>query len=323
MGFEAQALSYFSHGTEGNTGLSSPKRYLWDTDPRHHAWRFNPGPDGAGGDSGPVTTGPFVGHLREDGEELAAGEPPAVTALFSRGALMSFFVAEVLLQAFVQANSPARRYERVYSDAPRRLRRAILTLPTAMPLAERKLFARRVGTAMRLTWRALGLDESQAPEPFLQWDEATGTQIVFLYNEIKHNFQGDAALFFQVFGRVREGYGELPCLRLASIDIGGGTDRPDHHHLSTGGRHGGQADPGIPRRLQHRRRRRAVRADRAQRAAGAAGRHPPERRGQRRGIAGAAAGRQSWRSGRTRPDAAPAVRQPGRAAAGAGAAAPL
>jgi len=223
IGYEAQALSYFSHGSEGNTGLSSPKRYLWDTDPRHHPWRFNPGPDGFGGDSGPVTTGPFIGHLREDGEELAPGEPPAVTALFSRGALMSFFVAEVMLHAFVQANSPANRYERVHSEAPRRLRRAILTMPTAMPLAERKLFARRVSTAIRLTWRALGLDESQAPEPFLQWDEATGTQIVFLYNEVKHNFQGDAALFFQVFGRVREGYGDLPCLRLASIDIGGGT----------------------------------------------------------------------------------------------------
>ena len=222
VGFEAQALSYFSHGAEGGTGLSSPKRYLWDTDLRHHAWRFNPGPE-SGSDSGPVTTGPFVGHLREDGEELIPGEPPAVAALFSRGALMSFFVAEVLLQAFAQANSPARRSERVYSEAPRRLRRVILTLPTAMPLAERKLFARRVKTAIRLTWRALGLDEAQAPEPFMQWDEATGTQIVFLYNEVKHNFQGDAALFFQVFGRMREGYGETPCLRLASIDIGGGT----------------------------------------------------------------------------------------------------
>ncbi|HRC71912.1 MAG TPA: virulence factor SrfB [Candidatus Competibacter sp.] len=223
IGYEAQALSYFSHGTEGSTGLSGPKRYLWDTDPRHHPWRFNPGPDGSGGDSGPVTTGPFIGHLREDGEELAAGEPPAVTALFSRSALMSFFVAEVLLQAFVQANSPSRRYERVLSEAPRRLRRVIMTLPTAMPLAERKLFARRVGAAIRLTWRALGLEESQAPEPFLQWDEATGTQIVFLYNEIKHNFQGDAALLFRVFGRVRENYGDSPCLRLASIDVGGGT----------------------------------------------------------------------------------------------------
>lgn len=221
VGFEAQALSYFSHNAEGSSGLSSPKRYLWDTEARHHAWRFNPGPEDH--DHSPVTSGPFVSHLREDGEELAEGEPPAVAALFARSTLMSFFVAEVLLQAFVQANSPARRSERVYSEAPRRLRRLILTLPTAMPLAERKLFARRVQTAVRLTWRVLGMDEAQAPQAFMQWDEATGTQVVFLYNEVKHNFQGDAALFFQVFGRVRPNYGQNPSLRLASIDIGGGT----------------------------------------------------------------------------------------------------
>jgi hypothetical protein len=120
-------------------------------------------------------------------------------------------------------NSPAKRYERAHADAPRQLRRVIFTLPTAMPLAERRLYAKRIKVAIRLTWRALGLDETQAPESFLQWDEATGTQIVFLYNEIKHNFQGDAALLFKIFGRVREGHGPQPSLRLASIDIGGGT----------------------------------------------------------------------------------------------------
>jgi hypothetical protein len=223
IGFEAQALSWFSQDAEGATGLSSPKRYLWDVAVRHHPWRFNPGPDGLSDAGGPVTAGPFVGHLREDGEEKTAEDPPAIAALFSRSALMNFFVAEVLLQAFIQANSPAHRYERHYPEAPRRLRRVILTMPTAMPLAERKLFARRVQTALRLTWRALGLDENQAPKSFLNWDESTGTQIVFLYNEIKDNFQGDASLVFQTFGRVREGYGEGPCLRLASIDIGGGT----------------------------------------------------------------------------------------------------
>jgi hypothetical protein len=100
----------------------------------------------------------------------------------------------------------------------------------------------------------MGLDENQAPEPFLQWDEATGTQIVFLYNEIKHNFQGDAALFFQVFGRVREGYGEAPCLRLASIDIGGGTTDLIIATYQLEGGTALQADPGVPRRLQYRRR---------------------------------------------------------------------
>ncbi|MEI2781754.1 MAG: virulence factor SrfB [Candidatus Competibacter sp.] len=323
VGYEAQTLSYYSHGTEGSTGLSGPKRYLWDTDLRHHPWRFNPGPGGFGGDSGPVTTGPFIGHLREDGEELAAGEPPAVSALFSRSSLMSFFVAEVLLQAFVQANSPARRYERVHSEAPRRLRRAILTLPTAMPLAERKLFARRVNIAVRLTWRALGLDESQAPEPFLQWDEATGTQIVFLYNEVKHNFQGDAALFFQVFGRAREGYGEAPCLRLASIDIGGGTTdliittyqleggtavRPTQEFREGFNIAGDDVLCGIIERNVL-----PVLVD-AIRQSGAA--NPEE-------LLARLLGANQGRSGRARSDLAPTVRQPGGAALGAGAAAPL
>jgi len=223
VGFEALSLSYLSHGTEGSTGLSSPKRYLWDTAPRYHEWRFNAGLDGIAGRSGPVTAGPFVRYLREDGEELGQGDVPAVTALFSRGSLMSFVVSEILLQAFVLINSPAKRYERAYSDAPRQLRRVILTMPTAMPLAERRLFEKRVKVAIRLTWRALGLDETQAPEALLQWDEATGTQIIFLYNEIKDNFQGDASLFFKVFGRQRDNYGEVPSLRIASIDIGGGT----------------------------------------------------------------------------------------------------
>ena len=125
----------------------------------------------------------------------------------------------------MQINSPVAATNRPHS-APRRLRRAILTLPTAMPLAETQAVRPPGQYAIRLTWRALGLEEDHAPEPFLQWDEATSTQIVFLYNEIRRNFQGDAALFFQVFGRARESYGESTCLRLASIDIGGGTTDP-------------------------------------------------------------------------------------------------
>jgi hypothetical protein len=252
VGFEAQALSYFSHGTEGSTGLASPKRYLWDTDPRHHAWRFNPGPEASAATaarSRPAPSSVICAKMARNWRRRATGGDRAV---FARRA-DEFFRRRGAAASLRAGQFPGRRYERVYSEAPRRLRRVILTLPTAMPLAERKLFTRRVNTAIRLTWRALGLDESQAPEPFMQWDEATGTQIVFLYNEIKHNFQGDAALFFQVFGRVREGYGETPCLRLASIDIGGGTtDLIITTYQLEGGTAVGR--PGIPRRLQHRRR---------------------------------------------------------------------
>ena len=34
-------------------------------------------------------------------------------------------------------------------------------------------------------------------------DEATCTQLVYLYNEINRNYQGDAHLFFEIMGRLR------------------------------------------------------------------------------------------------------------------------
>ena len=117
VGFEAQALSYFSHGTEGNTGLSSPKRYLGTPTPA-----ITPGastPDrtesaATAARSPPPVRRPIARRRRE----LTPGEPPAVTALFSRGALMSFFVAEVLLRKpSCRSIPPGRRYERAYSDA--------------------------------------------------------------------------------------------------------------------------------------------------------------------------------------------------------------
>ena len=49
VGGEAQDLSCFSHGGEGSTGLSTPKRYLWDTTRRYHEWRFNTGATGLAG----------------------------------------------------------------------------------------------------------------------------------------------------------------------------------------------------------------------------------------------------------------------------------
>ena len=38
---EAQRLSSQRRGSEGASGMSSPKRYLWDEDPRRDGWRFN------------------------------------------------------------------------------------------------------------------------------------------------------------------------------------------------------------------------------------------------------------------------------------------
>lgn len=222
VGFEAQMLASLVKGTEGNSGLSTPKRYLWDTEHRSHEWRFNPGLVSGRGNSGPVISGSFVTHLKANGEERSSKDSPPTTALFSRSSLTTFFISEVLMQAFMLINSPAKRYERSHAEAPRYLRRVIFTMPTAIPIAERRLFERRVRAAIRLTWQVLKL-KTKEPEAIMQWDEATGTQAIFLYNEIKVNFQGDAALFYDVFGHSEGGGDSSPLLRLATIDIGGGT----------------------------------------------------------------------------------------------------
>jgi hypothetical protein len=111
---------------------------------------------------------------------------------------------------------------------PRRLRRVILTLPPAMPLAEQKILRERAEGAIRLAWDLLGWTEAGAtapPEPrvLLNLDEATATQVVWLYTEITQRLQGDAQGMFELAGRVRPERGPNPCLRVASIDIGGGT----------------------------------------------------------------------------------------------------
>jgi hypothetical protein len=63
------------------------------------------------------------------------------------------------------------------------------------------------------------------PEPKVvaNLDEATATQLVFLYTEAAQRLKGDPGSFFTLTGSVRTGYGNTPSLRVASIDIGGGT----------------------------------------------------------------------------------------------------
>ena len=64
-------------------------------------------------------------------------------------------------------------------------------------------------------------DYRVSPEVRCSWDEATCTQLVYLYNEITEKFQGDARHFFALMGRKRGA--DAPSLRIANVDIGGGT----------------------------------------------------------------------------------------------------
>lgn len=235
VGPEAVRLSADARGNEGATGLSSPKRYLWDTRPTALAWRFNGiGVDGT--TTEPPVSGPFMEHVSEEGEVLETIRHRLTggsRARFSRSSLTTFMLTEILMQAAVQMNAPDIRSARGSVHVPRRLRRLVLTLPPAMPLAEQRILKDRARAAVDLAWRLMGWSEdgadaalprpAQKPEIIANLDEATATQLVWLYNECRWKLRSDPKLLFGLKGRVRAGYGPAPSLRIASIDIGGGT----------------------------------------------------------------------------------------------------
>jgi len=239
IGPEAARLAGRRRGTEGATGLSSPKRYLWDEDRFETGWRFNSAYVRT--EIEPMATAaPLCNLINELGTplyELPESERmPVFVPHYSRSAMMLFMLAEVLTQALCQINSPAQRLRMPNTDLPRHLRTLILTVPPSMPKQERELFAERMRQALGVVWKGFGWhpeDETldgegaeRAWPPFpaveVRWDEATCCQAVYLYSEIQNTFAGRPEELFRHAraGRRREDDGKLS---IATVDIGGGT----------------------------------------------------------------------------------------------------
>ena len=259
VGPEAARLAGLRRGSEGASGLSSPKRYLWDEDPRRDSWRFN-SPFMPGEQTDIATGVAFTTLVNDLGEALhrvptGPGVPieqslPSVRALYARRNLMSFTLAEIILQALCMMNSPAHRVRRPASERlPRRLRRLIITMPTAMPLAERQILEQQAAAACELAYMALGLadlrpgpdgapavhygpdvrrvpdEPTRGPEVRLKWDEASATQAIYLYTQIATTYSGDATAFFEAVRHPvnRADPAMARSLRIATLDVGGGT----------------------------------------------------------------------------------------------------
>ena len=77
-------------------------------------------------------------------------------------------------------------------------------------------------------------DYRTSPLVRCDWDEASCSQLVLLYNELTVKQHGDAHHLFRLMGKKRARYNDHPCVRIASIDIGGGTT--DIAVLSLGGK---------------------------------------------------------------------------------------
>lgn len=252
IGPEAGRLATLSRCEKGSTGMSSPKRYLWDERNWLRTWRFNTKSENAPY----VTRGPLAQQINASGTPLCCMEEKGFTrnrilraqeresafeSLFTRSSLMMFLLVEIIQQALLTINAPGQRLRRDLPARPRRLRQVIFTIPGGMPLAEQNIYRRWGLWAVHVLWEALGwgqhyvgnarrnmrqtiYDYRTSPIVRCDWDEATCTQLVFVYNEIVNKFQGDAQTFCELAGRIRQfGDHEAPSVRVAAIDIGGGT----------------------------------------------------------------------------------------------------
>ncbi len=252
IGPEAARLATLSRCEKGTTGMSSPKRYLWDERDWKRSWRFNTKDEKAPY----VTRGPLAQRINSSGTPLCCMDDKvfqkskhlsrqeresAFESLFTRSSLMMFLLVEIIQQALLTINSPGQRCRHESPALPRRLRQIIFTTPGGMSTAERNIYRRWARWAVKVLWESLGwmdyysakaktgsraTDYRDSPQIRSDWDEATCTQLVFIYNEITRKFQGDAQLFCKLLGRPRKISGftdKRPSIRMATIDIGGGT----------------------------------------------------------------------------------------------------
>lgn len=249
IGDEAKHLIYRTYEDYGlaerATNYSSPKRYLWDDAPYEGTWEFLTTQDDP--------TGLRVAHnihirglsdyFEPDGRYAPDGRTNFnVAAHFSRASLMTFVMIEIFQQAIMQINSTAFRQKHGNINRRRHLRSVILTCPTAMPRAEQVKLRQCAEDAMDVIRKTMSLppvtitpsvaslsvpDDGDDRQRAWSYDEASASQLVYLYAEIAQRYSGEIHKFFDLKGHVRPelaaaGYDEK-ALTIGTIDIGAGT----------------------------------------------------------------------------------------------------
>lgn len=205
--------------------LSGPKRYLWDDRQIDERWHFA---QKLNDEHRPIfgrilkyvpeeSAGTF---LREDGPQTPA-DPR-----YAPRAMMMFALVEILCQAYAQINGAEYRMYQGKEGNPRVLRHLVITYPSAMREEERHVYEALVRSAVLLTCHVLNIPPEQRPnynaqtqqfDPFLFVDEALAAQMVFVFQEVQGRFGGSMEELVSVYGH------EQKTLRVASVDIGGGT----------------------------------------------------------------------------------------------------
>ena len=183
VGKEADNLASRREGSEGMSGMVSPKRYIWSTDPNDSAdWVFNSNSY----QTESATIDGRLNRIRERAYLSSIGsfftsEGKAVFALddktlsnreimesrFSNSSMMTFMIIEIIMHALTQMNSVSQRTSQGRGQAagsPRYLKSIILTTPPCMSAEERELYRGCVYEAVGALWKALGYDQTASVE---------------------------------------------------------------------------------------------------------------------------------------------------------------
>src|SRR5574344_61167 len=239
VGFEAEHLSFLQDGTEGNTGLSSPKRYLWSETPAKNSWTVNT-KRSLKLENNAAIIPPVKRFIEGDGKATFGPKSTGLSvfeAKYSRQSMMTFMILEIIAQAYRQINSIDYRCERQLKDTPRIIDSLIITVPPAMPKQEINRLQLCVESAVGIYWKSMGWDTSdlrkrlkfkdrkrsnvwpKIPNIKISWDEAICSQVVYLYNELVSKYKGQ----FEDYVRNIAINKNENKITLATIDIGGGT----------------------------------------------------------------------------------------------------
>jgi len=250
IGFEAEqmihnyAISRNMHH-ENKTFYSSPKRYLWDDKSSKFPWKFY---DNETENPRDVYKRGISEQIKSDGSLCREGTFGPIP-LYSRKTLMTFLFLEIFSQAVAQFNSFEFRSTHGRPSARRRLRNVVITCPTGMVKLEQialRQCAQDAATLLK-NYESKIYNDNALISPVLSdkfdifpsvsslrknlddleekvdwiYDEATCSQLVFLYGLIQHKFDGNAIDLFRLFGhKSHEG---KQVLTIGSLDIGGGT----------------------------------------------------------------------------------------------------
>lgn len=244
LGEEANTLIHLAASSEGGvetlSTYSSPKRYLWDWHPSREEWRFL------------VLEGEKDNHilylrgitnqLKSDGRIDPSGHS-GTSFHYSRRSLMTFAFLEMIVQARTQLNGERHRSNHAglgRPSMPRKLRRLIVTCPTAMSRVEREELVRCAKDAVILLENfeckvprqnqrpGSGVEVIPAPDGRTDtdsawyYDEATCAQLVYMYGEVGYKYKGCCNEFFKLYGKKEPGESQ-ETITVGSVDIGAGT----------------------------------------------------------------------------------------------------